>query len=122
MNFVTTALVKVATKSLLATKISFINAMAEIADVTGADVTALADAIGYDTRIGRRFVNAGVGFGGRCLPKDTRDFVARAHELDVRQAPNLLGDVDAINLRRRARVTEMITEEFGFLEGKVVAV
>lgn len=122
MNFATAELVKVAANSFLATKISFINAMAEIADVTGADVTALADAIGYDTRIGRRFLNAGVGFGGGCLPKDIRGFVARAHELGVGEALDFLGDVDAINLRRRARVTEMVREELGTLEGKVVAV
>lgn len=122
MNFATAELVKVAANSFLATKISFINAMAEIADVTGADVTALADAIGYDTRIGRRFLNAGVGFGGGCLPKDIRGFVARAHELGVGQALDFLGDVDAINLRRRARVTDMVREELGSLEGKVVAV
>lgn len=122
MNFATAELVKVAANSFLATKISFINAMAEIADVTGADVTALADAIGYDTRIGRRFLNAGVGFGGGCLPKDIRGFVARAHELGVGEALDFLDDVDAINLRRRARVTEMVKEELGTLEGKVVAV
>lgn len=122
MNFATAELVKVAANSFLATKISFINAMAEIADVTGADVTALADAIGYDTRIGRRFLNAGVGFGGGCLPKDIRGFVARARELGVGEALDFLGDVDAINLRRRARVTEMVREELGTLEGKVVAV
>jgi UDPglucose 6-dehydrogenase len=122
MNFATAELVKVAANSFLATKISFINAMAEIADVTGADVTALADAIGYDTRIGRRFLNAGVGFGGGCLPKDIRGFVARAHELGVGEALDFLGDVDAINLRRRARVTEIVREELGSLEGKVVAV
>jgi len=122
MNFATAELVKVAANSFLATKISFINAMAEIADVTGADVTALADAIGYDTRIGRRFLNAGVGFGGGCLPKDIRGFVARAHELGVGEALDFLGDVDAINLRRRARVTDMVREELGTLEGKTVAV
>jgi UDPglucose 6-dehydrogenase len=122
MNFATAELVKVAANSFLATKISFINAMAEIADVTGADVTALADAIGYDTRIGRRFLNAGVGFGGGCLPKDIRGFVARAHELGVGEALDFLGDVDAINLRRRARVTQIVAEELGSLEGAIVAV
>jgi UDPglucose 6-dehydrogenase len=81
MNFATAELVKVAANSFLATKISFINAMAEIADVTGANVTQLADAIGHDDRIGRRFLNAGIGFGGGCLPKDIRGFAARATEL-----------------------------------------
>ena len=80
-DYATAELVKVAANSFLATKISFINAMAEIAEVTGADVTQLADAIGFDARIGRRFLNAGVGFGGGCLPKDIRAFTARAEEL-----------------------------------------
>ena len=80
-DYATAELVKVAANAFLATKISFINAMAEIAEVTGADVTQLADAIGHDARIGRRFLNAGVGFGGGCLPKDIRAFSARAREL-----------------------------------------
>ena len=122
MNFATAELVKVAANSFLATKISFINAMAEIADVAGADVTQLADAIGYDTRIGRRFLNAGIGFGGGCLPKDIRGFVARADELGVGHALAFLKDVDDINVRRRARVVEMVKEELGTLEGKTVAV
>lgn len=122
MNFATAELVKVAANSFLATKISFINAMAEIADVTGADVTALADAIGHDARIGRRFLNAGVGFGGGCLPKDIRGFVARANELGVGEALDFLGSVDAINLRRRARVTDMVREELGDLEAATIAV
>jgi len=122
MNFATAELVKVAANSFLATKISFINAMAEIADVTGADVTALADAIGHDTRIGRRFLNAGIGFGGGCLPKDIRGFVARATELGVGESLSFLKDVDDINLRRRARVTDMVVEELGDLTGKKIAV
>ncbi len=122
MNFATAELVKVAANSFLATKISFINAMAEIADVTGANVTQLADAIGYDTRIGRRFLNAGIGFGGGCLPKDIRGFVARAEELGVGEALSFLKDVDDINMRRRARVVDVLTEELGFLAGKIIAV
>ncbi|MFM2354138.1 MAG: hypothetical protein RLZZ608_1544, partial [Actinomycetota bacterium] len=82
-DLATAELVKVAANAFLATKISFINAMAEIAEVVGADVTQLADAIGYDARIGRRFLNAGIGFGGGCLPKDIRGFIARADELGV---------------------------------------
>ena len=77
---------KTSANAFLATKISFINAMAEICELTGADVSVLADAIGYDTRIGRRFLNAGVGFGGGCLPKDIRAFMARAGELGADQA------------------------------------
>jgi UDPglucose 6-dehydrogenase len=122
MNFATAELVKVAANSFLATKISFINAMAEIAEVTGANVTELADAIGHDSRIGRRFLNAGIGFGGGCLPKDIRGFVARAEELGVGQSLDFLKDVDAINLRRRARVVDVVIEELGDLAGKKIAV
>jgi len=122
MNFATAELVKVAANSFLATKISFINAMAEIADVTGANVTQLADAIGCDTRIGRRFLNAGIGFGGGCLPKDIRGFVARAEELGVGEALSFLKVVDDINMRRRARVLDVLTEELGSLAGNTIAV
>ena len=122
VNFATAELVKVAANSFLATKISFINAMAEIADVTGANVTQLADAIGHDARIGRRFLNAGIGFGGGCLPKDIRGFVARADELGVGEALAFLTDVDEINMRRRGRVKEILEEELGDLKGKKIAV
>ena len=122
MNYATAELVKVSANAFLATKISFINAMAEIADVTGADVTQLADAIGYDTRIGRRFLNAGIGFGGGCLPKDIRGFVARARELGVGDALAFLSDVDDINIRRRTAVVETLALELGSLEGKKIAV
>ncbi|WAX58638.1 UDP-glucose/GDP-mannose dehydrogenase family protein [Jatrophihabitans cynanchi] len=106
-DFATAELVKVAANSFLATKISFINAMAEVCEATGADVTKLAEAIGHDARIGRRFLNAGLGFGGGCLPKDIRAFIARAQELGVDQAVSFLHQVDAINLRRRARVVDL---------------
>jgi UDPglucose 6-dehydrogenase len=106
-DFATAELVKVAANSFLATKISFINAMAEVCEVTGADVTALAEAIGYDERIGHRFLRAGLGFGGGCLPKDIRAFIARAGELGVDQAVAFLNDVDEINQRRRARTVEL---------------
>ena len=121
MDYATAELVKVAANSFLATKISFINAMAEISDAVGADVTMLADAIGHDPRIGRKFLNAGIGFGGGCLPKDIRGFVQRADELGVGQAVEFLSDVDAINLRRRARVLDVLSEELGDLSGKTVA-
>ena len=121
MDFATAELVKVAANSFLATKISFINAMAEIADSVGADVTMLADAIGHDPRIGRKFLNAGIGFGGGCLPKDIRGFVQRAHELGVGAAVSFLDDVDQINLRRRARVLDVLSEELGDLAGQTVA-
>lgn len=121
MDFATAELVKVAANSFLATKISFINAMAEIAEVVGADVTALADAIGYDERIGRRFLNAGIGFGGGCLPKDIRGFMSRARELGVGDAVSFLDQVDAINLRRRARVVDVLSDRLGDLAGKTIA-
>ena len=112
-DYATAELVKVAANAFLATKISFINAMAEIAEVTGADVTQLADAIGHDARIGRRFLNAGVGFGGGCLPKDIRAFAARAEELGKGESVAFLKEVDAINLRRRQRVVDMVLEVLG---------
>ena len=110
-DYATAQLVKVAANSFLATKISFINAMAELCEATGADVTQLADAIGHDARIGRRFLNAGLGFGGGCLPKDIRAFMARAGELGVDQALSFLREVDSINLRRRVRMVDLAREE-----------
>lgn len=122
-DLATAELVKVAANAFLATKISFINAMAEIAEVVGADVTQLADAIGYDARIGRRFLNAGIGFGGGCLPKDIRGFVARAEELGVGSSLGFLREVDAINLRRRDRIVDLTREALGgVLRGRRVAV
>lgn len=122
-DLATAELVKVAANAFLATKISFINAMAEIAEVVGADVTQLADAIGHDARIGRRFLNAGIGFGGGCLPKDIRGFIARADELGVGESLAFLREVDAINLRRRDRVVELAREAVGGdLRGRRVTV
>jgi UDPglucose 6-dehydrogenase len=112
-DYATAELVKVSANAFLATKISFINAMAEIADASGADVTQLADAIGFDSRIGRRFLNAGVGFGGGCLPKDIRAFTARAEELGRGDSVVFLKEVDAINLRQRDRVVEMVVDALG---------
>jgi UDPglucose 6-dehydrogenase len=112
-DFATAQLVKVAANAFLATKISFINAMAEVCEVTGGDVTLLSKALSYDTRIGGRFLNAGLGFGGGCLPKDIRAFMARAGELGVDQALSFLREVDAINLRRRARMVEIARELVG---------
>jgi UDPglucose 6-dehydrogenase len=112
-DFPTAELVKVAANSFLATKISFINAMAEVCEATGADVTMLAQAIGYDDRIGRRFLNAGLGFGGGCLPKDIRAFMARAEELGVESALTFLKEVDAINNRRRERMVDLARELLG---------
>ncbi len=122
-DLATAELVKVSANAFLATKISFINAMAEVAETVGADVTHLADAIGLDARIGRRFLNAGVGFGGGCLPKDIRAFVARAEELGVGESVAFLREVDAINLRRRDRVVHLVNEAVeGTFEGRQIAV
>ena len=119
----TAELVKVAANSFLATKISFINAMAEICEAAGGDVTVLAKAIGYDPRIGSRFLQAGIGFGGGCLPKDIRAFMARAHELGAEQAVEFLREIDAINLRARQRVIELVRRDLSEdLRGKKVAV
>ncbi|GGD75754.1 UDP-glucose dehydrogenase family protein [Microbacterium murale] len=122
-DFATAELVKVSANAFLATKISFINAMAEIAEATGADVTQLADALGHDVRIGRRFLGAGIGFGGGCLPKDIRAFAARAEELGLRDSVGFLREVDAINLRRRERAVQLVLEETrGAIVGTRVAV
>lgn len=119
----TAELVKAAANSFLATKISFINAMAEVCEASGADVTRLADAIGMDDRIGRKFLHAGIGFGGGCLPKDIRAFMARAGELGADQALTFLREVDAINMRRRTRVVELTRELCdGTLLGKRITV
>ena len=107
----TSELVKVAANSFLATKISFINAMAEVCEAAGGDVTVLAKAIGYDPRIGNRFLQAGIGFGGGCLPKDIRAFMARAEELGAKQALEFLREIDAINLRARQRVIDVVRSE-----------
>jgi UDPglucose 6-dehydrogenase len=122
-DLATAQLVKVAANSFLATKISFINAMAELCEVAGADVTLLADAIGLDDRIGRKFLNAGVGFGGGCLPKDIRAFMARAGELGADQALTFLREVDAINMRRRVRMVDLAREQLGgSIVGRRIAV
>jgi UDPglucose 6-dehydrogenase len=109
----TAELVKVSANAFLATKISFINAMSEVCEAADADVTMLADALGYDARIGRRFLNAGLGFGGGCLPKDIRAFMARAGELGANQALTFLREVDSINMRRRTRMVELATKACG---------
>ena len=112
-DFATAELVKVSANAFLATKISFINAMAEVCEASGADVSALADALGHDPRIGSLFLRAGLGFGGGCLPKDIRAFMARAEELGVDQAVSFLRDVEDINLRRRGRTVELTREVLG---------
>jgi UDPglucose 6-dehydrogenase len=118
----TAELVKVSANAFLATKISFINAISEVCEAVDADVTLLADALGYDPRIGRRFLNAGLGFGGGCLPKDIRAFMARAGELGANHALTFLREVDSINMRRRTRMVELATKACGSLLGANVAV
>ena len=123
MDLETAELVKVAANSFLATKISFINVMAEMCEAAGADVIQLADAIGIDERIGRKFLSPGLGFGGGCLPKDIRAFRATAQERGVESLVNLLTTVDTINLGRRDRVVNLAREVVGGeLSGKRVAV
>jgi UDPglucose 6-dehydrogenase len=122
MDLETAELVKVAANAFLATKISFINGMAEICEAAGADVIPLAEALGYDARIGRRFLSPGLGFGGGCLPKDIRAFRATASDLGVSSVVSLLTTVDAINLGRRDRVLALARETAGgTLAGKRVA-
>ena len=122
-DYATAQLAKAAANSFLATKISFINAMAELCETTGADVTQLADVIGYDPRIGRAFLNAGLGFGGGCLPKDIRAFMARAGELGADQALTFLREVDSINMRRRVRMVDLAREVcHGSIFGRRIAV
>jgi UDPglucose 6-dehydrogenase len=122
-DFPTAELVKVSANAFLATKISFINAMAEVCEAAHGDVKKLSEALSYDTRIGGRFLHAGLGFGGGCLPKDIRAFMARAGELGVDQALSFLKEVDAINQRRRARMVDLSRELVGgTFEGKNVAV
>ncbi|BCL30143.1 UDP-glucose dehydrogenase family protein [Streptomyces aurantiacus] len=123
-DFPTAELVKTAANSFLATKISFINAMAEVCEAGGGDVVRLAEAIGHDDRIGKKFLRAGIGFGGGCLPKDIRAFMARAGELGADQALTFLREIDSINMRRRGQMVEMTREALGgssFL-GKRIAV
>jgi len=121
-NLATAELVKVAANAFLATKISFINAIAEVCEAASADVTTLADAIGWDERIGRRFLDAGLGFGGGCLSKDIRAFIARADELGVGRSLSFLREVDEINVRRRGQIVAIAEEECGSLRGARVAI
>ncbi|MGC3021721.1 UDP-glucose dehydrogenase family protein [Brevibacterium sp. FAM 24630] len=122
-DYATAELVKTAANSFLATKISFINAMAELCEASGADVTQLADAIGLDDRIGRKFLNAGLGFGGGCLPKDIRAFMARAGELGADQAVTFLKEIDSINMRRRVRMVDIARDALnGSFIGKKITV
>ncbi|MDX6361661.1 MAG: UDPglucose 6-dehydrogenase [Streptomyces sp.] len=122
-DLATAELVKVSANAFLATKISFINAIADVCDAAGGDVTTVAKAIGYDARIGPRFLSAGLGFGGGCLPKDIRAFLARAQELGVQDSLGFLREVDEINMRRRRRTVDVARDLVGgsFL-GRNVAV
>ena len=123
MDLETAELVKVAANAFLATKISFINAMAEVCEEAGANVMPLAEALGYDARIGRRFLSPGLGYGGGCLPKDIRGFRATAADLGVSSLVSLLTTVDEINVGRRDRVVALAREAAGgSLAGRRVAV
>lgn len=122
-NFATAELIKSASNAYLATKLSFINAMAELCDASGADVTELSEAMGLDPRIGNRYLHAGLGFGGGCLPKDIRSFRAQAQALSVPSLDEWMGVVDSINLGQRARAVDVAREMCkGFLSGRTVTV
>lgn len=121
-NFSTAELVKVAANAFLATKISFINAFSDLCDKVGGDVTVLADAIGYDSRIGRKFLNAGIGFGGGCLPKDIRALQASAGEFDLFDSFNFLSEVDKINQSRKNKIIELAELNLGHLKGKKITI
>lgn len=122
-DWATAELAKGAANSFLATKISFINAMAEVCEASGADVGQLADILGHDIRIGRRGMRPGLGFGGGCLPKDIRGFIARADELDASPAVAMLREADAVNHRRRDRTIDLAREQLdGDLVGKRITI
>jgi UDPglucose 6-dehydrogenase len=121
VDLATSELVKVAANAFLATKISFINAVAEMAELTGADAGQLAEAIGFDERIGSKFLRNGIGFGGGCLPKDIHAFEAKASEIGAKGVVSLLQAVDSINLERRGRVVELAKEALGEITGKRIA-
>jgi UDPglucose 6-dehydrogenase len=121
VDLATSELVKVAANAFLATKISFINAVAEMAELTGADAGQLAEAIGFDDRIGSKFLRNGIGFGGGCLPKDIHAFEAKASEVGAKGVVSLLQAVDSINLERRARVLDLAKAALGEIAGKRIA-
>ncbi len=123
MDLETAELVKMSANAFLATRLSFINALAEVCEATGADVAALAGALGYDERIGGRFLTPGLGYGGGCLPKDIRAFGAVAAELGIGSLATVLTEVDAINMRCRSRTVELAREVAGgSLAGRRVGV
>ena len=122
-DIATAELIKVAANSFLATKISFINAMAQMCQAAGGDVVLLADAIGFDKRIGREFLNAGLGFGGGCLPKDIAALAFRADELGVDVLSDFIHAVEAINSGQRNEIADLAIEQAGGdVKGKRIAV
>jgi UDPglucose 6-dehydrogenase len=118
----TSELAKGAANAFLATKISFINAMADICAATGADVSALAHSLGLDPRIGHAFLRAGIGYGGACLPKDVRGLGSFAQGIGAQNAALLLGAVDAVNQTRIGQAVSLVTETVGEVAGSRVAV
>jgi UDPglucose 6-dehydrogenase len=109
-DFATAELVKGAANAFLATKISFINSMADLCRVVGGDPCALTEALGMDPRIGKSFLNAGIGYGGGCLPKDVRGLAAFADQSGVHKTSELLMAVDGFNTARRADVVRLVHE------------
>ena len=118
----TAELAKVAANAMLATRISLVNLLAEVCEAADADVADLTEILGHDVRIGASFLTPGVGFGGGCLPKDTRAFVARAEELGLGEPAALLREVDAVNMRQRARTVDLAAAMVGELAGSTLAV
>jgi UDPglucose 6-dehydrogenase len=121
-DLATAELAKVSANVMLATRISLVNMLAEVCEAAQADVGDLTTILGHDSRIGSLFLTPGVGFGGGCLPKDTRAFVARAEELGVGEPLALLREVDCINMRQRARTVDLAFDLVGHGRGATIAV
>lgn len=112
-DLLTSELVKMSANAFLATKVSFINMIADVCDSVGADVVTLATALGYDSRIGHESLRAGLGFGGGCLSKDLRALEARAHDLGAADTVAFLKMVDDTNLWRRRQAVDIAREMTG---------
>jgi UDPglucose 6-dehydrogenase len=122
-DLATAELAKVSANSMLAARVSLVNLLAEVCERSGADIAQLTAVLGSDPRIGDRFLSPGLGYGGGCLPKDTRAFAARASELGLGDPARLLGEVDRVNLRQRTRTTDLALDLLGGdATGRTVAV
>ncbi|WP_099364400.1 UDP-glucose dehydrogenase family protein [Fredinandcohnia onubensis] len=112
-------MIKYAANAFLATKISFINEIANLSEKVGADIIEVAKGIGMDARIGSKFLNAGIGFGGSCFPKDTKALIKISE--DVNQDFSLLKSVVQINEKQKTILVKKAKERFGSLKGKHIA-